>query len=76
MSTFRVTGQHTPPLHGRFAIGKDSGSLYFVPGRLDRPSIDGLVLIGRGSMVGREGGIQVLGRDELLPLGTKIEIEV
>jgi hypothetical protein len=80
MSSFRVV---RPAVHGhpraptRFAVGKDTGSLYlaFMPVAGAQHYI-GTVLVGRGSLEGREGSQERIMSDELLPLGTTVEITI
>lgn len=55
----------------RFAFGRDTGTLYFLP---DVTSLQGVVIIGAGSMFGQEGQWQKIKVEELLPPGTTIKI--
>lgn len=55
----------------RFAVGVTTGTLYFVT---DWQKHTGMVLIGKGVMLGREGHELRITPEEMLPTGTVIEI--
>lgn len=76
MTTFRINppAKTTPAQHeSRFAVGKDTGSLYLVY-RLPAGSTpgNGIVIVGRNGL--RPGSGYPITAEEILPLGTTIEI--
>lgn len=57
---------------GQFALGKHTGTLYFVPPEKRGFSIRGIALVGKSGVVAGEK--HDLSPDEFLPPGTVIEI--
>jgi hypothetical protein len=67
-----IRSQHEPQKPQRFAVGKPTGTLYFVPNVLELERA--IVLIGKGEMAGKEGQVWPVNVGELIPPGATIKI--